>query len=255
MVYTYSRFYSFYVFNHRTGLPATDSDFWEESQDISIQQPQGPTLPSFCYFRFLHLLASLLWLLLCESYQHVISFARSPNSSPQTSQYAKDFLHFNSKQTFIIVNAVGIPARIITSLLADRYGIVKEIFMGGVASAAVIFYSWSRVETPSSLYALCTAFGLVIGTLQDLFLAVSSSFAKDERTKGVRIGVLCTVSSFSSLTGPPLGGAIIHLSHEQYTPAAMWTGTSVLVAFLLLLGGEIHEYTASTRTTWALKLF
>ncbi|CAI7674537.1 unnamed protein product [Penicillium pancosmium] len=166
------------------------------------------------------------------------------------SQYAKDFLNFNSKQTFnivIIMNAVGIPARITTSLLADRYGIVKEIFMGGVALAAVIFYSWSRVETPSGLYALCTAFGLVIGTLQTLFLAVSSSFAKNEHTRGVRIGVLCTVSSFSSLTGAPLGGAIIHLSREQYTPAAMWAGTSSLVAFLVLLGGKIHERTASTR--------
>ncbi|KAJ5988588.1 hypothetical protein N7481_003798 [Penicillium waksmanii] len=177
--------------------------------------------------------------------------AEFPNGCPQISQYAKDFLHFNSKQTFnivILVNAVGIPARITTSLLADRYRIVKEIFMCGVALAAVIFYSWSRVETPGSLYALCTAFGLVIGTLQTLFLAVSSSFAKDDHTRGVRIGVLCTVSSFSTLTGPPLGGAIIHLSHEQYTPAAMWAGTSSLVAFLVLLGGKIYERTTSTRS-------
>lgn len=143
------------------------------------------------------------------------------------------------------MNAVGIPARITASLLADRFGIVKEIFMGGLALAAVIFYSWSRVETHNGLYALCTAFGLVVGTLQTLFLAVSSSLAKDEHTKGVRIGVLCTVTSFSSLTGPPLGGAIIHLDHEQYTPAVVWAGTSILLAFLVLLGGKVYERTSS----------
>lgn len=145
------------------------------------------------------------------------------------------------------MNAVGIPARIIASLLADRYGIVKEIFMGGLALAAVIFYCWSRVTAHDSLYALCTAFGLVVGTLQTLFLAVSSSLAKDENTRGVRIGVLCTVTSFSSLTGAPLGGAIIHLDNEQYTPAVMWAGTSILVAFLVLVGGKIHEHIISRR--------
>ncbi|KAJ5103187.1 hypothetical protein N7532_003716 [Penicillium argentinense] len=166
------------------------------------------------------------------------------------SQYAKDFLHFNSDQTFnlvIIMNAAGIPARVIASLLADRFGIVKEIFMGGLALAAVIFYCWSRVLTHDGLYALCTAFGLVVGTLQTLFLAVSSSLAKDENTKGVRIGVLCTVTSFSSLTGAPLGGAIIHLDHEKYTPAVMWAGTSILVAFSVLIGGKVHEHILAKR--------
>lgn len=139
------------------------------------------------------------------------------------------------------MNAVGIPARVTMSLLADRYGIVKEIFMGALALAAVIFYCWSRVVTHEGIYALCTAFGLVIGTIQTLFLAVSSSLAKDEETKGLRIGVLCTVTSFSSLTGAPLGGAIIHLDKGQYTPAVMWAGSSILIAFLVLLGGSIHE--------------
>ncbi|KAK5800784.1 hypothetical protein VI817_002996 [Penicillium citrinum] len=161
------------------------------------------------------------------------------------SQYSKDFLNLTSDQTFnlvIIMNAVGIPARVTSSVLADKFGIVKEIFMGALALASIIFFSWSRVETQSGIYALCTAFGLVIGTIQTLFLAVSSSLAKDEQTKGVRIGVLCTVTSFSSLTGPPLGGAIIRLDYGQYKPAVMWAGSSILIAFLVLFGGRVHQY-------------
>ncbi|KAJ5578054.1 uncharacterized protein N7459_007018 [Penicillium hispanicum] len=160
------------------------------------------------------------------------------------SQYAKDFLGYKPDQTFnivIIMNAVGIPARVTTSLLADRFGIVKEIFMGGVALAAIIFYSWSRVQESDGMYALSVSFGLVVGTIQTLFLAVSSSLAVDEHTKGVRIGVLCTVTSFSALTGPPLGGAIIHLNHGRYMPAQVWAGTSMLLAFLVLLGGRIYQ--------------
>lgn len=143
------------------------------------------------------------------------------------------------------MNAVGIPARVTSSILADRFGIVKEIFMGALALASVIFYSWSRVETQSGIYALCTVFGLVIGTIQTLFLAVSSSLATDEQTKGVRIGVLCTVTSFSSLTGAPLGGAIIRLNGGQYTPAVMWAGSSILIAFLVLFGARIHQHVVS----------
>lgn len=146
------------------------------------------------------------------------------------------------------MNAVGIPARIATSLLADRFGIVKEIFMGGVALSAIIFYCWSRVHESDGMYALSVAFGLVVGTIQTLFLAVSSSLAVDEQTKGVRIGVLCTVTSFSALTGPPLGGAIIHLNHGAYMPAQVWAGTSMLLAFLVLLGGRIYQRMLLGRT-------
>lgn len=94
---------------------------------------------------------------------------------------------------------------------------------------------------------LCTAFCLVISALRTLPLALSSSFVKEEHTRGFRIGVLCTVFSFS-LSWPPLDGTVIRLSHGRYTPAAMWTGTcsSTLVALLALLSGKIDERTAPT---------
>ena len=153
-------------------------------------------------------------------------------------------LGFTPDQTFnivIIMNAVGIPARVTASLLADRFGIVKELFMGALASAAIIFFSWQSVHVFGGMYALSASLGLVVGTIQTLFLAVSSSLAKDEDTKGVRIGVLCTVTSFSALTGPPLGGAIIRFDHDQYMPAQVWAGASMLVAFLVLFGERVYR--------------
>lgn len=148
----------------------------------------------------------------------------------------------------MILNAVGIPIRLLVAFVADAYIGPLATILPCFLVAAITFYSWLAVNDESGMYGFTCAFGMAAGGIQTLFLAALSSFATNPNTAGVRIGMVCTIISFSALTGPPIGGAIINVTIGGYEAAEIWAGTSMATGFVILLGVTGYKYKTSCRS-------
>ncbi|EEU42710.1 uncharacterized protein NECHADRAFT_26257, partial [Fusarium vanettenii 77-13-4] len=65
-------------------------------------------------------------------------------------QYATDKLDGTASDSFtilIVINAVGIPGRMVAAWLADRYFGAVNVFIPTILSAGICIYMWSQVHT------------------------------------------------------------------------------------------------------------
>lgn len=63
----------------------------------------------------------------------------------------------------------------------------------------------------------------------------------DMKKAGVRMGMGFTIVSFATLTGPPIGGALVQAKDGGYLYAQMWAGSSMLIGGLLLVAARFAK--------------
>lgn len=133
------------------------------------------------------------------------------------------------------MNAVGIPGRILPSIVADRYlDPVTMILISSVTGGAIIF-SWSAVHSLSGLWIFASFYGSFSAGIFSLFPACLASLSPDFQKRGVRMGMGFSIAGVASLTGTPLGGALVQVGHGNYFSAQMWAGASLIVAAIFLV--------------------
>ncbi|KAI1052598.1 hypothetical protein LB507_009869 [Fusarium sp. FIESC RH6] len=77
-------------------------------------------------------------------------------------QYATDKLNGSASSSFLIlitINAVGIPGRMITAFLADRFFGAINIFIPTIFAAALCIYMWSQVTALTGEFIWVSIFG------------------------------------------------------------------------------------------------
>ena len=130
-----------------------------------------------------------------------------------------------------LVNGAGLPARAVVPLLADRAGTLNV-----VASVSVVTFCWLVASDRVGIFVFAAFYGLASGAFQALMPTTVASITKDMRTVGSRIGMAFAVISFASLTGPPIGGALLFDEGTDFTWLQVWVGlASVASAALLIL--------------------
>ena len=72
-------------------------------------------------------------------------------------------------------------------------------------------------------------------TVQGIFPAALSSLTTDLSKAGSRMGLVFSIVSFATLTGPPLGGFLIAKDDGQYHYACAFVGTSLLLGLAFSL--------------------
>lgn len=85
------------------------------------------------------------------------------------------------------------------------------------------------MSSPGGLYAWTVFYGIAAGGIQSLFPAGLSSLTTDLRRSGTRMGMVFTINSFATLTGPPIAGAIISRCRGEYYGAQVFAGCVLLV--------------------------
>ncbi|ODH13889.1 hypothetical protein ACO22_06819 [Paracoccidioides brasiliensis] len=60
-------------------------------------------------------------------------------------------------------------------------------------------------------------------------LATLSSMSPDLKKPGIRFGIILSIASLASMTGPPTSGALIHLKNGEYLYAQIFSGASMAV--------------------------
>ena len=169
------------------------------------------------------------------------------NFALQISSYGFNILHMtytNSANLIILFNAIGIPARLLTGMAADRWtgplnGIILGIFVNGVLA-----FTWIGVRSTGGMYAETCIYGLAAGAFQCLFPTTITSLNTDLNKNGVRLGMAFSVFSFAGLTGPPIGGALLTTNgggRGGYLAALLGVGFATMLGTLLLCVARVRK--------------
>lgn len=156
----------------------------------------------------------------------------------------------DSINLLLILNALGVPGRILPGYIAARFLGPLNTAIPTAASVAVVLYCWPAVRhSQGSLYGFAFAYGLVASGIQSLF-AVSLTALTDDLSKlGTRMGLVVSLVAIASLTGSPIAGAILQGSGGDYLPAQMWAASSMLLAAAALAAARV------CRTGWVLRVY
>lgn len=134
----------------------------------------------------------------------------------------------------IVLNGVGVFARIVPNHIADRYFGPMNTLIPIVLSTSVLTFSWMAVTSRGGLYAWAVVYGMVAAAIQSLFPATLSSLTTDLRMQGTRMGMVFTIVSFAVLTGPPIAGQLIQKKAGQYQYAQIFAAVDMLIGCTLL---------------------
>ncbi|KAL4887868.1 MFS general substrate transporter [Aspergillus ambiguus] len=142
---------------------------------------------------------------------------------------------YTSFSILMIINGLGLPGRLIPAFLSDRYTGPVNMFIPVSGFAAVLLYCWIAIDSYGGLIAFVVVYGFFGGGVQSLFPSALASLTDEPSKAGVRIGMIFSIVSIASLTGPPIAGALIDIHGGQYLYAQLFGGTSMVLGCLLLI--------------------
>ncbi|KAK2671342.1 Peptide chain release factor [Fusarium oxysporum f. sp. vasinfectum] len=97
-------------------------------------------------------------------------------------QYTTDKLSGSASDSFlilIVINAVGIPGRMISAFLADRLFGAIPVFIPTIFSASLCLYLWSQVSSLTGMFIWVSVFGYFGAAIQSLFPSCCASLTPD----------------------------------------------------------------------------
>ncbi|KJZ76209.1 hypothetical protein HIM_04291 [Hirsutella minnesotensis 3608] len=173
-----------------------------------------------------------------------------------TAAFSRDALrpplsYSESLNLLLVLNGAGVIGRILPNYVADQVGALN-ISIPTFAISSVLVFCFMAIRSPTALYAWVVPYGIVAAADQSLFPAVISLLTTDVRKLGVRMGMVFTIISFASLTGPPIAGAII-ASSGGYAGAEAFAGGSFAMGCGFLVAAKVATMRA-TGQRWADKI-
>ncbi|KFY09680.1 hypothetical protein V492_05386, partial [Pseudogymnoascus sp. VKM F-4246] len=165
------------------------------------------------------------------------------------SAFARDKIGFEQTKSInlvLLLNGVGIPARIIANYIADTWTGPLNLMLFAALGGSIVMFSMIAVHDTAGLYTWTVIYGTPGASVQSLFPAVLGSLtSKDLSKAGVRIGMIFTMVSFAVLSGPPICGALITAGNGSYLGPQIFTACSILLGCGLMCGARF----ATTGTT------
>lgn len=124
--------------------------------------------------------------------------------------------------------------RSIPNAIAHRFGCIT-VLIPVTLTAGICMLAWPAVFTAGGLYGWASIYGIAAGAFQSLFPPALSDLTTDVQKTGVRMGIVFTLNSIATLTGPPIAGTIIRKSGGHYLGAQIFAGVSLLLGGSLIL--------------------
>jgi MFS family permease len=160
--------------------------------------------------------------------------------------FAHNILHIPNSlgiDLLMVMNGVGFIGRILPAWIADRYTGPMNLLIPSALGTAVLAYAWYGVQDLSGLYVFAVIYGLFAAGIQALFPSTLSSLTTDLSKAGVRMGMVMSVVSVATLTGSPIGGALIEVDSggKSYLYAQMFMGSAVMAGAFTLLASRVTK--------------
>ncbi|KAL0263385.1 hypothetical protein SLS55_002365 [Diplodia seriata] len=154
-----------------------------------------------------------------------------------TTTFGKEVMHISesgSLTLLMILNAVGIPGRVVPAYLADAYFGTFNTLLPFVGGAGIMLFAWTGVHSRAAFYVFVILYGICANAVQTLFPSTLSQLTPDLSKVASRVGMVFTVGSVACLTGPPIAGVLIDLGDGDYLYAQVFGGSAVFLGFLFL---------------------
>ncbi|KAJ5968083.1 hypothetical protein N7501_004331 [Penicillium viridicatum] len=132
-----------------------------------------------------------------------------------------------------ILNAASTFGRVIPGVLADRFGRLNGLALGGTITGIIIF-CMNKAESNPALIVYSIAFGFWSGTIISGASAALSVLIPDPRVSGTYLGMALGVSSMAVLIGPPVNGVLVNKYHG-FSEVSILSGTTCVLGGLLAL--------------------
>lgn len=132
----------------------------------------------------------------------------------------------------VIATAASFFGRLSSGIIAQKLGpIVTWMCCSGVSG--IISLSWIAVESQSGLIAVSVFWGFCSAGLVTLPAAVFPTLCPDQTRLGTRTGMSWGISSFFSLIGSPIAGALLkggegHKARSDFLGPQLWAGVCLL---------------------------
>lgn len=188
----------------RDWLKVIDLDGWKDVRFASV------TLGSFFIFYGIFI-----------PFYYIESSAKSVGMDPELATYMLS-----------IVNAAGIPSRLIIGVIADKVGPLNAMIPMLVISGVLPLAVWLPARGSGPIIAFSVLYGLASGCFVSLLPQYIARISPPN-TYGARLGSVYAFISIANLVGSPTAGALVG-NRDQ-------TGFNHLIGFTaaLLLGGTV----------------
>lgn len=145
------------------------------------------------------------------------------------------------------MNGIGFIGRLAPAYFSDAHFGPLNCMIPVALIASLMLFAWTGVHSSSGLYAFASIYGLFSAGVQALWPATLSSLTTDLRKMGTRMGMGFSIVSVATLTGSPLGGALVQTMNGGYLGAQCWAGSTMVVGTCLLVAARV------AKTGWVLK--
>jgi len=163
------------------------------------------------------------------------------------ASYGRDIIgmsYADSLTLLIIFNAAGIPVRLLTGWIADRFSgplnaMVILLFINGLFGLV-----WIAVGSEPGLYVFSIFYGFSAGAFQCLFPTTVTSLNNDVSKNGTRLGMAFSLFSFAGLAGPPIGGALLGTNgggRGGYLSAQLGLGLATMLGALFMVAARVYK--------------
>ncbi|GLA35027.1 hypothetical protein AnigIFM63309_009915 [Aspergillus niger] len=154
--------------------------------------------------------------------------------------YARSALNTPTSLSFYLVsitNGASAFGRTVPYFLASGGTRIKPIFIliAFVAAAAVAMFTWIATTNTAGFIVWACYWGFVSGVLvtAPTSIVAHKAFCPDSDFLGTRMGMMWGISSFGSLVGTPVAGALVNLGTADFVRAQVFAGCLMVGAVVL----------------------
>ncbi|KAI4245799.1 MAG: hypothetical protein L6R40_002327 [Gallowayella cf. fulva] len=135
--------------------------------------------------------------------------------------FGRDILRVSDQgsiNNLLILNAVGLPGRLVPAHLADRYFGPLNTLVPFVLVSGISLFCWIAVSSPGGLTAFAVAYGIFVAGIQSLFPATLTSLTTELKKTGKYPFVDAACGSlivYRRQDGHDIHGCVFCMSHWQ----------------------------------------
>ncbi|KAJ5453063.1 Major facilitator superfamily domain general substrate transporter [Penicillium cf. griseofulvum] len=153
------------------------------------------------------------------------------------ASYARTVVHTTTDLSFYmvaIVNGTSVIGRVVPYLLVAYIKPIGILLFSVVASAIAMF-TWIAATGTAGFLVWACYWGALSGVLVTAPTSIVGHpiFCPDSTFLGTRLGMMWGISSFGSLAGTPIAGALVNLETGEFWHAQVFAGCMMVGAILL----------------------
>ncbi|GAB1210343.1 hypothetical protein APSETT445_009134 [Aspergillus pseudonomiae] len=160
--------------------------------------------------------------------------------------YARVKLNTETNLSFYlvsIINGASAFGRTVPYLLGSRVN-TAFVLISCTTASAIAMYTWIATSNTAGFIVWACYWGFLSGVLVTAPTAIVAHpvFTPDKNYLGTRMGMMWGISSFGSLAGAPIAGALVDLEHKNFVRSQVFAGSLMVGAVLLQLWPTIVAF-------------